>query len=48
MIKNMRDLGGIKTSDGMTVRHGCLIRSGNLHNATSEELDGVSERRFQD
>ena len=36
MIKNMRDLGGIKTRDGLTVRHGCLIRSGNLHNLGRE------------
>lgn len=39
----MRDLGGIKTRNGLTLRHGCLIRSGNLHNATPEELNGVSE-----
>lgn len=43
MIKNMRDLGGIQTLDGMIVRHGCLIRSGNLHNAAPAELEGVSE-----
>ena len=43
MIKNKRDLGRIKTRDGLTIRNGCLIRSGNLHNAIPEELDGVSE-----
>lgn len=39
----MRDLGGILARDGMTIRHGCLIRSGNLHNAAPAELEGVSE-----
>lgn len=43
MIKNIRDLGGIKAHNGKTVRNGCLIRSGNLHNATPADLEGVSE-----
>ena len=43
MIRNIRDLGGIQTSYGLTIRPGCLIRSGNLHNATPADLEGVSE-----
>lgn len=43
MIKNIRDLGGIKAHNGKTVRNGCLIRSGDLHNATPADLEGVSE-----
>ena len=43
MIKNKRDLGGIRTSDGMMIRPGCLYRSGSLHQASPEDLEGISE-----
>ena len=43
MVRNKRDLGGIRTSTGMSIRPGCLYRSANLHNAIPEDLIGVSE-----
>ena len=42
MIQNMRDLGGIRTVDGRTIRPGMLIRSGQLVQAREEDLHGVS------
>ncbi len=37
-LNNIRDLGGMKTMDGHTVRPGLLIRSGNLAPATEGDL----------
>jgi len=37
-LKNTRDLGGMRTMDGHTIRPGLLIRSGNLALATEGDL----------
>ena len=37
-IRNIRDLGGISTQDGRTIRPRCLIRSAHLGNASEEDL----------
>ncbi|MBR3245789.1 MAG: tyrosine-protein phosphatase [Parasporobacterium sp.] len=42
MIQNMRDLGGIRSSDGRVIRHGMLVRSAALVNAEPEDLVGIS------
>lgn len=41
--KNLRDLGGIKTADGKTVRHGLLIRSGELSRMTRADYSALPE-----
>ena len=42
MISNLRDLGGIKTTDGKTIKKGCFIRSAKLSEAAEEDLKGIS------
>ena len=42
MIQNLRDLGGIRTRDGRTVRPGMLVRSAHLFRAEERDLRGVS------
>ncbi len=42
MIKNRRDLCEIAEEAGVPLRRGCLIRSANLHEATPEDLEGIS------
>lgn len=37
-IRNIRDLGGITTEDGRTIRPRCLIRSAHLGRASEEDL----------
>lgn len=37
-IRNIRDLGGISTEDGRTIRPRCLIRSAHLGSASEEDL----------
>ncbi|MBQ7064942.1 MAG: tyrosine-protein phosphatase [Firmicutes bacterium] len=42
MIRNIRDLGGIRTAAGRMIKPGMLIRSGNLSQAEEHELAGIS------
>ena len=42
MIRNFRDLGGIKNSRGQIIPSGMLFRSANLSAAESSELAGIS------
>ena len=41
MIQNKRDLGGLKTKDGKTIRPGMFVRSAQLTQAEDGDLDGV-------
>ena len=43
MIRNMRDLGGIRTVNGEVIPGGKLIRSAFLGNAEAEDLAGISK-----
>lgn len=38
-VRNARELGGYRTSDGRVVRHGCLLRTGKLENMTDADRD---------
>jgi len=38
-IINARELGGFKTRDGRTVKHGLLLRGGSLFSATAKDLE---------
>ncbi len=40
---NTRDLGGMRTKDGLSIRHGKLIRSGELGAASDEDLKWLSD-----
>ncbi|MBR6443228.1 MAG: tyrosine-protein phosphatase [Clostridia bacterium] len=42
MIQNKRDLGGLKTKDGKTIRPGMFVRSAQLTQAEDRDLDGVA------
>ena len=42
MISNKRDLGGLKTKDGKTIRPGMIIRSAQLGEAEESDLNGIS------
>ena len=42
MIQNMRDLGGLRTKDGKTIRKGMLVRSAQLNQAEADDLTGIS------
>ena len=42
MIQNKRDLGGLKTKDGKTIRPGMIIRSAQLGEAEESDLNGIS------
>lgn len=40
-VCNARDLGGMPTKDGHCIRKARLMRSGDLHNATKEDIKGL-------
>ena len=42
MIRNFRDLGGIRTRSGLMIPNGMLFRSANLSAASEEDLTGIS------
>lgn len=42
MIQNKRDLGGLKTKDGKTIRPGMIIRSAQLAEAEEGDLAGIA------
>lgn len=42
MIQNIRDLGGIRTTDGKTIRRGMLVRSAQLAQAEEQDLAGIA------
>ncbi|RBM07226.1 tyrosine-protein phosphatase [Streptomyces sp. PT12] len=50
-VRNFRDLGGLPTADGRTVRGGLLFRSGHLAHATAEDrafIEGLGLRTVFD
>ena len=46
-INNCRDLGGLKNSEGMTIRRGCLIRSAHLGNASGNDIEKLQGMHLQ-
>lgn len=42
MIENKRDLGGMQTVDGNTIKPGLLIRSVQLFQVEEHDLEGIS------
>ncbi len=42
MIQNKRDLGGLRTKDGKTVRPGMIVRSAQLNEAEEADLEGIA------
>ena len=46
-INNCRDLGGLKNSEGKTIRRGCLIRSAHLGEASDNDIKKLREMHLQ-
>lgn len=46
-IQNVRDLGGIRTEDGRTLRMGRLLRGAGLENATEDDLRKLQELKLR-
>lgn len=47
-IKNARDLGGIKTESGKTIKPNTLFRTAHLHNATRKDLKRLNELNIKE
>ena len=47
-VANLRDLGGLPTGDGRTVRSGRLLRSDNLQDLTRADIDRLLELGLTD
>lgn len=45
-VRNFREVGGLPTVDGRTVRHGVLFRSGHLAHATAEDAGLLTRLRL--
>ena len=43
MIRNMRDLGGLRTADGRKIKPQMLIRSAHLAQAEEQDTENISE-----
>lgn len=46
-INNFRDMGGVQTKDGHTVKKGLLFRSGHLADATEQDLEQLKALNVQ-
>ncbi|WP_280342360.1 tyrosine-protein phosphatase [Nocardia abscessus] len=46
-VQNARDIGGYRTSDGRIVRTGLVYRTGQLNNATADDLAALTDRRVR-
>ncbi|MBF6128779.1 tyrosine-protein phosphatase [Nocardia brasiliensis] len=46
-VQNARDLGGYRTVDGKTVRTGLVYRTGQLNNATPDDLAALADRKVR-
>src|SRR5690606_41634007 len=47
-VVNMRDVGGIPTTDGGAIRRGALLRSDNLQDLTPRDVAALRERGLTD
>lgn len=46
-INNFRDMGGIQTKDGRTVKSGLLFRSGHLADASEQDIEALKNLQLQ-
>ncbi|MGW4324808.1 tyrosine-protein phosphatase [Nocardia sp. NPDC004573] len=46
-VHNARDIGGYRTTDGRIVRSGLVYRTGQLNNATPDDLAALTDRRVR-
>lgn len=47
-IKNVRDLGGLKTVDGREIKKGFLVRGAHLNNPSKEDIEKLKTFNFTD
>lgn len=43
-VKNLRDLGGMKTRDGHRIKNACFVRGGSLNRLTPEDAERLTKR----